>query len=77
MKTVHNFYAGPCVLPGQAVEAAIEALKDFSGTGLSDNRHKFTFMYFQIHMIQRPHFIFSGIVNFAQIHYPYQCFFHN
>lgn len=35
MKTVHNFYAGPCVLPGQAVEAAIEALKDFSGTGLS------------------------------------------
>ena len=28
MKTVHNFYAGPCVLPGQAVEAAIEALKD-------------------------------------------------
>ncbi len=35
MKTVHNFNAGPCVLPKPAVEAAIEALKDFSGTGMS------------------------------------------
>ena len=34
MKKVHNFYAGPCVLPGQAVEKAIEALKDFKGTGV-------------------------------------------
>lgn len=35
MKTVHNFYAGPCVLPKPAVEAATAALKDFSGTGMS------------------------------------------
>ena len=34
MKKVHNFYAGPCVLPEQAVEKAIEALKDFRGTGI-------------------------------------------
>ena len=35
MKTVHNFNAGPCVLPRQAVNTAIEALKDFAGTGMS------------------------------------------
>lgn len=35
MKTVHNFNAGPCVLPRQAVDAGIEALKDFNGTGMS------------------------------------------
>ncbi|MDR2978947.1 MAG: 3-phosphoserine/phosphohydroxythreonine transaminase [Bacteroidales bacterium] len=35
MKTVHNFNAGPCVLPREAVNAAIEALKDFAGTGMS------------------------------------------
>ena len=35
MKTVHNFNAGPCVLPKEAINAAIEALKDFSGTGMS------------------------------------------
>jgi phosphoserine aminotransferase len=35
MKTVHNFNAGPCVLSKQAVNASIEALKDFSGTGMS------------------------------------------
>ena len=34
MKTVHNFNAGPCVLPQQAVDKAIEALKDFAGTGM-------------------------------------------
>ena len=34
MKKVYNFNAGPCVLPQQAVDAAIEALKDFSGTGM-------------------------------------------
>ncbi len=34
MKQVHNFFAGPCVLPQQAVEKAIEALKDFKGTGV-------------------------------------------
>ena len=32
MKKVHNFFAGPCVLPQQAVDKAIEALKDFKGT---------------------------------------------
>ena len=25
----HNFNAGPCVLPRQAVESAIEAIRDF------------------------------------------------
>ena len=35
MKKVHNFNAGPCILPDQAVEKAIEALKDFAGTGMS------------------------------------------
>ena len=35
MKKVHNFNAGPCILPKPAVESAIEALKDFSGTGMS------------------------------------------
>lgn len=35
MKRVHNFNAGPCVLPREAVDAAIEALKDFKGTGMS------------------------------------------
>lgn len=35
MKKVHNFNAGPCVLPKEAIEAGIEALKDFAGTGMS------------------------------------------
>ena len=34
MKKVHNFNAGPCALPQQAVDKAIEALKDFAGTGM-------------------------------------------
>ena len=34
MKKVHNFTAGPCVLPQSAIDAAIEALKDFKGTGV-------------------------------------------
>ncbi len=35
MKIVHNFNAGPCVLPKEAVAAGIEALKDFKGSGMS------------------------------------------
>ncbi len=35
MKVAHNFNAGPCVLPRTAVNAAIEALQDFKGTGMS------------------------------------------
>ena len=35
MKKVHNFNAGPCILPDQAIENSIEALKDFMGTGMS------------------------------------------
>ena len=34
MKKVHNFTAGPCALPQQAIDNAIEALKDFKGTGI-------------------------------------------
>ena len=30
----HNFNAGPCVLPREAVEAAIEAIRDFDNTGI-------------------------------------------
>lgn len=35
MKKVHVFNAGPCKLPQQAIDASIEALKDFAGTGVS------------------------------------------
>ena len=35
MKKVHVFNAGPCALPKQAIDKAIEALKDFNGTGMS------------------------------------------
>lgn len=35
MKKVHNFNAGPCILPQEAIDASIEALKDFAGTGMS------------------------------------------
>lgn len=35
MTKVHNFSAGPAILPASAIEASIEALKNFSGTGLS------------------------------------------
>lgn len=35
MKKVHNFNAGPCILPDQAIENSIEALKDFMGTGMA------------------------------------------
>ena len=34
MKKVHNFNAGPCVLPKQAIESAIEAIRDFDNTGI-------------------------------------------
>ncbi|MBQ8070285.1 MAG: 3-phosphoserine/phosphohydroxythreonine transaminase [Bacteroidales bacterium] len=35
MAKVHVFNAGPCLLPEQAIDNAIEALKDFKGTGVS------------------------------------------
>lgn len=35
MGKVHNFNAGPCILPDQAINNSIEALKDFMGTGMS------------------------------------------
>jgi len=35
MGTVHVFNAGPCILPQQAIDNTIEALKDFKGTGIS------------------------------------------
>lgn len=35
MKKVHVFNAGPCKLPQSAIDAAIEALKDFDNTGVS------------------------------------------
>ena len=35
MKIVHNFNAGPCVLPKEAINAGIEALNNFKGSGMS------------------------------------------
>ena len=35
MGKVHVFNAGPCLLPEEAIDNAIEALKDFKGTGVS------------------------------------------
>ena len=35
MKKVHVFNAGPCLLPQVAIDNAIEAMKDFKGTGVS------------------------------------------
>ena len=35
MGKVHVFNAGPCILPEQAIDNAIAALKDFKGTGVS------------------------------------------
>ncbi|MDR2358306.1 MAG: 3-phosphoserine/phosphohydroxythreonine transaminase [Prevotellaceae bacterium] len=35
MKKVHNFNAGPCVLPSPAIAAGIDSLKDFRGSGMS------------------------------------------
>ena len=34
-KKVHVFNAGPCLLPQEAIDGAIAALKDFKGTGIS------------------------------------------
>ncbi len=35
MKKVHNFYAGPSILPEFTIEETIKAIKDFAGTGVS------------------------------------------
>lgn len=35
MGKVHVFNAGPCILPQQAIDNSVEALKDFRGTGIS------------------------------------------
>ncbi len=35
MSKVHNFSAGPAILPKSAIDGAIEALKNFAGTDLS------------------------------------------
>jgi phosphoserine aminotransferase len=35
MTKIHNFSAGPAILPQSAIDASIEALQNFSGTGLS------------------------------------------
>ncbi|MBR6212508.1 MAG: aminotransferase class V-fold PLP-dependent enzyme, partial [Bacteroidales bacterium] len=35
MSKVHVFNAGPCLLPQSVIDASIEALKDFKGTGVS------------------------------------------
>ena len=34
MKVVHNFNAGPCVLPKEAIESTINAMRDFDNTGV-------------------------------------------
>lgn len=35
MKKVHVFNAGPCILPQEALDRSVEAIKDFKGTGVS------------------------------------------
>lgn len=35
MHKVHNFSAGPAILPQSAIDAGVEALQNFAGTGLS------------------------------------------
>ena len=35
MSKVHNFSAGPAILPASAIQAGVEALQNFAGTGLS------------------------------------------
>ena len=35
MEKVHNFSAGPAILPQAAIDNAIEALRNFAGTGMS------------------------------------------
>lgn len=35
MAKVHVFNAGPCLLPQAVIDASVEALKDFKGTGVS------------------------------------------
>ncbi|MCU0442822.1 MAG: 3-phosphoserine/phosphohydroxythreonine transaminase [Bacteroidia bacterium] len=35
MSKVHNFSAGPAILPQSAIQASVDALQNFAGTGLS------------------------------------------
>jgi phosphoserine aminotransferase len=35
MSKIHNFSSGPAILPKETIEASIEAIRDFAGTGLS------------------------------------------
>lgn len=35
MSKIHNFSAGPAILPQSAINASVEALQNFAGTGLS------------------------------------------
>jgi phosphoserine aminotransferase len=35
MSKIHNFSAGPAILPQSAIDASIQALQNFAGTGLS------------------------------------------
>lgn len=35
MTKIHNFSAGPSILPQEAIEASIEGIRNFAGTGLS------------------------------------------
>ena len=35
MKKVHNFSAGPCILPSSVIEDSAEAIREFDGMGLS------------------------------------------
>ena len=34
MKTAYNFNAGPCVLPKEAIESTINAIRNFDNTGI-------------------------------------------
>jgi phosphoserine aminotransferase len=35
MSKIHNFSAGPSILPQEAIQACVEGIQNFAGTGLS------------------------------------------
>ena len=57
MAKVHVFNAGPCLLPQPVIDASIEALKDFKGTGVSvlsiSHRTSLEFLYVAMNFLEK------------------------
>ena len=47
--------------------------RGFSGARLTDDRHELTFFYGKTYMVQCPDFIFSGIIDLADVLHLHQC----